>query len=164
MTLLNRLLENAVGVDKGEAEALVGPLLTADEEVTHAYIVGIRDMLFFTNKRLISCDKQELSGKKKNIVSYLWNNLFYWTVTSAGNFDFDTELTIAAKGMVFPDPNAQVAPPPIDFSAESPTSVLDSSPAVPAGPQPTGPLVITFSKDTDIQAVARAISSYVLLA
>lgn len=45
MGLLDSILGNAVGIDSKEAEALVGPLLIEGEEVTHAYIVGVRDML-----------------------------------------------------------------------------------------------------------------------
>lgn len=99
MGFLNNLLGIAVDVDLKEAEALVGPILIEGEEVTHAYILGVRDMLFFTPKRLISCDKTGMTGKRMHIISYPWRNVLTWTMTTAGAVDIDSELTIYAKGM-----------------------------------------------------------------
>jgi len=159
MTLADRILTNAFIIDEKEADTVVGPLLTADEVVTHSYMVGIRDLLFFTNKRLISCDKQTVNGKKKDIVCYPWRNVFWWQFTSAGNLDFDTELTIAAKSMGLP---LAVTSP-----GGSPSSIANAPDAfgnydAQQIPPPPGPLVITFSKDVDIKAIAKTISSYVL--
>jgi len=102
MGFLDKVLGNAVGVDLKEADALVGPLLIPGETVTHAYLVGVRDMMIFTQKRLISCDKTGISGKRMAIISWPWRNILSWTMTTAGSIDIDSELSIRAQGMTFP--------------------------------------------------------------
>ncbi len=102
MGLIDAVLGNAQGVDLNEAGELVGPLLTAGEGVTHAFVVGLRDMLLFTPKRLICVDRQGVSGKRMTIVAYPWRNVLSWSVYTAGTLDIDSELVINALGMQIP--------------------------------------------------------------
>ncbi len=102
MGLLDKVLGNAQDVDLAEAQEIVEKLLIEGEEISHAYLVGIRDLLMFTKKRLIIVDKTGLSGKRMHIVSYPWRNVLSWSMSTAGTIDIDSELFIYAKGMATP--------------------------------------------------------------
>lgn len=68
MGLFDSLLGNASEVDTGRLEGEFATLLVAGEQIEHAYRL-FRDLIVFTNKRLIMLDKQGLTGKKKEFLS-----------------------------------------------------------------------------------------------
>jgi len=63
MGFLNALLGNASTVNKEEVTKEIEPLLADGEEVDVAFKL-IRDLIIFTNKRLLLVDKQGITGKK----------------------------------------------------------------------------------------------------
>lgn len=64
-------------------------------EVCEFCFKGRRDMILFTNKRLISIDVQGWTGMKKSFKSVPWTSVKQYGVQSAGSFlDKDSELMI----------------------------------------------------------------------
>lgn len=74
MGLLDNLFGNASEVDGRRLESEFATLFVTGEQIEHAYRL-FRDLIVFTNKRLIMVDKQELTGKKKEFLSIPYSNI-----------------------------------------------------------------------------------------
>lgn len=59
----------------------------------------IRDMVIFTNKRIITINVQGLTGKKKDYTSLPFSKLQAFSIETSGHFDLDSELTLAYSGL-----------------------------------------------------------------
>ena len=68
-------------------------ILIPGEQVELAYVL-IRDLIVFTEKRLILVDKQGVTGKKTSYKSIPYHSISRFTVESSGHFDLDAELKI----------------------------------------------------------------------
>ncbi|WP_100009740.1 PH domain-containing protein [Lentibacillus sediminis] len=97
MALFDGMMGNASEVDAKKAEKEIEELLTRQENVEHAYKL-IRDMMIFTNKRLILIDKQGVRGKKAEYQSIPYKNITRFSVETAGTFDLEAELNIWVSG------------------------------------------------------------------
>ena len=53
-----------------------------------------RDLIVFTDKRLILVDKQGMTGKKTSYKSFPYRSISRFSVETAGHFDLDAELKI----------------------------------------------------------------------
>lgn len=53
-----------------------------------------RDMMVFTEKRLILVDKQGMTGKKTEYHSIPYKSISHYSIETAGTFDLDAELKI----------------------------------------------------------------------
>lgn len=93
MGLLDGLLGNASEVDAAKANAEFARILSAGEQVEKAYVL-IRDMLLFTDKRLILVDKQGITGNKVEYHSIPYRSISHFAIETAGTFDMDAELKI----------------------------------------------------------------------
>jgi len=85
-------------VDNAEADKLVGAPLIDGESVQSAF-KGMRDMVVFTNKRLIAVNVQGLIGKKTDYTSLPYSKIQAFSVESAGMFDRDSELELWFSGL-----------------------------------------------------------------
>lgn len=101
MGFLNGLLGNASKISNDEVSKELGPILANDEEIDIAFRL-IRDLIIFTNKRLIMVDKQGLTGKKVEYHSYPYKSISHFSVETAGHFDLDAELKIWISGAQMP--------------------------------------------------------------
>ncbi|MGQ8365154.1 PH domain-containing protein [Glaciecola sp. 1036] len=101
MGLLDGLMGNASEVDAGEINQALAEVLASNENVMHAYKL-IRDMLVFTNKRVIFIDKQGMTGKKVSYLSIPYKSITQFIVETAGTFDTDSELKIWVSGQGTP--------------------------------------------------------------
>ncbi len=101
MGLLDGLMGKASAVDTDEVNAQLEDVLAENETVASAYKL-IRDMLIFTNKRVIFMDKQGVSGKKVNYLSVPYKSVIRFEVETAGTFDTDSELRIWMSGVAEP--------------------------------------------------------------
>lgn len=97
MGWLSGLMGNASEVDAKGLEAELEPLLVPGETVQKAFKL-VRDLLVFTDKRLISIDKQGMTGKKTECLSIPYKSIKYYSKESAGHFDADAELKIWLSG------------------------------------------------------------------
>lgn len=97
MGFLDGLIGNASEVDLKNVEKQLERIITDQEKIEKAYQV-IRDMLIFTNKRLILVDKQGVTGKKIEYHSIPYKSITHFSVETAGTFDMDAELKIWISG------------------------------------------------------------------
>lgn len=101
MGLFSGILGNASTVEKEEVEKEVGNLLVDDEEVDVAFKL-VRDLIIFTDRRLLLVDKQGLTGKKVDYHSVPYKSISHFSVESSGHFDLDAELKIWISGAQSP--------------------------------------------------------------
>jgi len=101
MGLLSRIIGNAGVVENDVLNEKVGMLLIEGEKIEIGFKV-FRDMFIFTNKRFIYANKQGVTGKKIEYLSFLYNKISRFSVETAGRLDLDAELKIWVAGMQLP--------------------------------------------------------------
>jgi hypothetical protein len=77
---------------------MVGDLLIDEEQIFNAF-KGMRDMVIFTNRRIIAVNVQGLTGKKKDFTSLPYSKVQAFSLESAGVFDLDAELELWFSGL-----------------------------------------------------------------
>ena len=97
MGLFSALLGHAseVSVDKITTE--FQPLLVEGEFIEVGFKL-IRDMMVFTNKRLLLVDKQGITGSKVEYMSIPYSSIRMFSKESAGMLDLDADLKIWITG------------------------------------------------------------------
>ncbi len=93
MGLFNNTDANEEKIEKQYQE-----MLAEGEEVVVAYKL-VRDLIILTNLRLITVDKQGVTGKKKLIVSYPLYKLCRYELENSPYFDIDSEVSIYFDGV-----------------------------------------------------------------
>lgn len=93
MGLFSGLLGNASQKDNNKVEEQLRDVLVPGEQVESAFAL-IRDLIVFTEKRLILVDKQGMTGKKTSYKSIPYRSISRFTVETSGHFDLDAELKI----------------------------------------------------------------------
>ncbi|HFI0343459.1 TPA: PH domain-containing protein [Streptococcus suis] len=93
MGLLSGLMGNASQMDNDKVEQELENILLANEQVEMAFSL-VRDLIVFTEYRLILVDKQGMSGKKVSYKSIPYRSISRFTVETSGHFDLDAELKI----------------------------------------------------------------------
>ncbi|WP_188454738.1 PH domain-containing protein [Virgibacillus oceani] len=101
MGMFDGMMGNASEIDTDKAESELAELLAPTEHAEHAYKL-IRDLMVFTNKRLILVDKQGMTGKKVDYHSIPYKNITHFSIETAGTFDLEAELKIWISGMDVP--------------------------------------------------------------
>ncbi|SHJ26633.1 PH domain-containing protein [Parasporobacterium paucivorans] len=86
------------GENISNGERVVGELLISGETVMGSY-VAMRDRVVFTNKRIISCNVQGITGKKVDYTSIPYSKIQTYSVETAGTFDLDAELEVWLSGV-----------------------------------------------------------------
>lgn len=97
MGIFDGMMGNASEIGVSEAEKEISELLTETEKVEHAYKL-LRDLIVFTNNRLILLDKQGMTGKKIAYHSIPYKNITHYSIETAGTFDLEAELKIWISG------------------------------------------------------------------
>lgn len=123
MGLFSGLLGNAGEVDIAEVEQELASIM-ADGEKPEQVFKLIRDLIVFTNRRLILIDKQGLTGSKKEYMSIPYRSIVRFAAETKGHFDLESDLKIWLS------------------STEQPISK-------------------TFSKDSNIMSVQKALATYI---
>lgn len=114
MGLLNAILGNASELNVEELEQDFQRILGDGEGISKAFVL-VRDLIVFTNKRLILVDKQGLTGKRKEYHSVPYRSVTHFTIQSKGHLDLESELTIWLLGEANP----------LQFTFYRDTSVLE---------------------------------------
>lgn len=91
-------LFNNTDVNEEKIEKYYEKMLADGEEVIIAYKL-VRDLIVLTNLRLITIDKQGLTGKKKLIISYPLFRLCRYQIENSPYFDIDSEVCIWFEGV-----------------------------------------------------------------
>ncbi|MGT2802782.1 PH domain-containing protein [Streptococcus henryi] len=93
MGLFSGLIGNASQKDATKVERQLEDILIEGEQVELAFVL-IRDLIVFTEKRLILVDKQGVTGKKTSYKSFPYRSISRFSVETSGHFDLDAELKI----------------------------------------------------------------------
>jgi hypothetical protein len=93
MGLFSGLLGNAGEIDVAEVEQELTAILAEGEKLEQVFKL-IRDMIVFTNRRLILIDKQGLTGSKKEYMSIPYRSIVRFAAETKGHFDIESELSI----------------------------------------------------------------------
>lgn len=93
MGLFNAIFGDASEIDLQDLEKDFQHVLGGNETMEKAFVL-VRDLMVFTNKRLILVDKQGLTGKKKEYLSIPYRSILRFSVESRGHFDMEAELRI----------------------------------------------------------------------
>ena len=101
MGLFSGILGNASSASTESVERDLEKIMLDDEKVEYAYKL-IRDLIVFTNRRLILVDKQGISGKKTEYHSIPYKSITQFSIETAGHFDLDAELKIWVSSMMTP--------------------------------------------------------------
>jgi hypothetical protein len=94
--MIDKILGNSTEISHEIAEKELGGILTQGEIIENSYRL-IRDIIVFTNKRLILLDKMGITGTKINITTIPYKSIISFSVTTAGTLDLDSELNIHIK-------------------------------------------------------------------
>lgn len=97
MGLFSGLLGNAGQIDLVEIEEEFSKILLPDEQLQQTYKV-IRDLIVFTDRRLILVDKQGLTGSKKQFMSMPYRSIVRFSAETKGHFDLESDLHIWLSG------------------------------------------------------------------
>ena len=97
MGLISALLDNAHKVNIEKAAKTHGHILGTGETIEAAFKL-VRDMILFTNRRLILVDVQGMTGKKIEIKSIPYGYISQFSVITTGHFDLNAELKIQVVG------------------------------------------------------------------
>ena len=101
MGLLSGLMGNASQKNVDKVERDLEDILVPGEQVTLAFSL-IRDLIVFTEFRLILVDKQGVTGKKTSYKSLPYRSISGFSVETSGHFDLDAELKIWVSSAVEP--------------------------------------------------------------
>ena len=101
MSILSGFLGHASAFDPAQAQEEYAKLF-ADREVVEGAFRLVRDVVLFTDKRLIFIDKQGLTGRKTEYLSIPYRSIVRFSIESAGHFDLDAELKIWVTGAAAP--------------------------------------------------------------
>ncbi|MBD9707657.1 PH domain-containing protein [Enterococcus faecium] len=93
MGLFDGIMGNATQLSDKSVEKELKDVLTADERIDLSFKL-VRDLIVFTNKRLIIIDKQGVSGKKVEYKSIPYKSISRFSIETSGHFDLDAELKI----------------------------------------------------------------------
>lgn len=101
MGLLSGLLGNASQADIADTEEALARILADGERVEQAFRL-VRDMLIFTDRRLILVDRQGVTGRKTEYHSIPYRAITQFSVESAGALDLEAELKVWVSSL--PEP------------------------------------------------------------
>jgi hypothetical protein len=99
--MLQGLFGNATEVNAKELEKELAATLIEGETIIKGFKI-IRDLIVFTDKRLILIDKQGMTGKKVEYHSILYKSISHFSVETGGTLDLDAELKIYVSGNAMP--------------------------------------------------------------
>lgn len=101
MGLFNGILGHASTIDATKLESDFANILGENEQIQQAYKV-MRDLVVFTNHRLVLVDKQGITGKKVEYHTIPYKSISHFSVETTGSFDLDAELKIWVSGVTEP--------------------------------------------------------------
>lgn len=101
MGLFDGLLGNATEANHEEVKQELASVLMPEEKINLAFKL-VRDLVVFTDYRLIVVDKQGITGKKVDYKTFPYKSISRFSVETAGHFDLDAELKIWVSGAAEP--------------------------------------------------------------
>lgn len=83
--------------DTDRIEREVAQIMIEGETIEKAYQL-LRDLIIFTNRRLLLIDKQGVTAAKKSYLSIPYRSVVRFSVETLGHFDVESELQIWLSG------------------------------------------------------------------
>ena len=84
--------------DNGKSARHVEDLLIPGETVLGSYTV-VRDFVVFTDKRVIACNIQGVTGMRRDFTSMPYSKVSVFSIETAGLMDLDSELEMYFPGV-----------------------------------------------------------------
>lgn len=106
MGLFDGLMGNATQKDTTNITREVQEILIPMEQVELA-IKLVRDLIIFTDRRMIIVDKQGMTGKKSEYKSIPYRSISRFSIETSGHFDLDAELKIWISSAELPAESLQ---------------------------------------------------------
>ncbi|GKS54156.1 hypothetical protein IGJ91_000744 [Enterococcus sp. DIV0765f] len=106
MGLFDGLMGNATQKDTTNITREVQEILIPMEQVELAFKL-IRDLIIFTDRRMIIVDKQGMTGKKSEYKSIPYRSISRFSIETSGHFDLDAELKIWISSAELPAESLQ---------------------------------------------------------
>ena len=101
MGLLDTLLGHAGEKNLDKLADDFAPLLAPGESLQRAFGL-IRDLVVFTDRRLIFVNKQGVTGSKVEYLSVPYRSITMFSIETAGHFDLEAELRVWVSGQPQP--------------------------------------------------------------
>ncbi|MBX9931446.1 MAG: PH domain-containing protein [Methylobacterium sp.] len=101
MGFLDGLLGHGSDLSASDVDAQLQGVLTAGETVSVAFKL-VRDLIVFTDRRMILVDKQGLTGRKVSYLTVPYRAITSFSVENAGSFDLESELKVWVSGRTEP--------------------------------------------------------------
>ena len=101
MGFLDGLLGHGSDLSPAEVNEQMAGILTEGEPIQVAFRI-LRDLIVFTDRRLILVDKQGITGRKVSYLTVPYRAITSFSVETAGSFDLDSELAIWVSGRAEP--------------------------------------------------------------
>ena len=101
MGLIDTLLGHASEKNLDRIAGDFAPLLAPGEQLQRAFGL-IRDLMVFTDRRLIFVNKQGVTGSKIEDLSVPYRSIVMFSIETAGQFDQESELRIWVSGQAAP--------------------------------------------------------------
>ncbi|MCD6048611.1 MAG: helicase [Verrucomicrobia bacterium] len=93
MSIFQQMMGNVTEFAPDKAQTEFAPILAEGEKVVKAFKL-IRDQIILTNLRIITINKEGLTGSKHFTTSIPYKSIKMFAKESAGIFDLDAELRI----------------------------------------------------------------------
>ena len=93
MSIFQQMMGNVTEFAPDKAQVEFAPILAEGEKVVKAFKL-IRDQIILTNYRIITINKEGLTGSKHFTTSIPYKSIKMFAKESAGIFDLDAELRI----------------------------------------------------------------------
>lgn len=106
MGLFDGLMGNATQKDTTNITREVQEILIPMEQVELAFKL-VRDLIIFTDRRMIIVDKQGMTGKKSEYKSIPYRSISHFSIETSGHFDLDAELKIWISSAELPAESLQ---------------------------------------------------------
>jgi hypothetical protein len=94
----NKTIFKLEAIDNTEGEKALSHLLIDKETVLYSF-KSMRDMVIFTNKRIVTINVQGITGKKKDFTTLPYSKIQAFSVETAGTFDIDSEVDLWFSGL-----------------------------------------------------------------
>lgn len=101
MGLLDTLLGHAGEKSIDKLADDFAPLLAPGETLQRAFGL-IRDLIVFTDRRMILVNKQGVTGSKIEYLSVPYRSIVMYSIETAGHFDLEAELRVWVSGQAQP--------------------------------------------------------------
>ena len=101
MRLLDTLLGHAGETPVDRLEEEFAPLLAPGEHLQRAFAM-VRDLVVFTDRRLILVNKQGVTAKKVEYRSIPYRAINMFSLETAGHFELETDLQLWVNGQPGP--------------------------------------------------------------